>query len=142
MGFAFGVHDEPEIEPHPADLAEAEALAAEPPGPLPLGLRAIGSSGALADLIDLDLSGAASSRHLWLGNLNSRLPRTVLRALFEQYGPLEDVVTFPGRMYAFVNFRCADDARAAAQVRFRLGMLLSAHRWPARKDTLYWRAVR
>lgn len=27
---------------------------------------------------------------------------------------MEDVVTFPGRMYAFVNFRHSDDARAAA----------------------------
>ena len=53
------------------------------------------------------------SKHLWLGNLNARLPRTSLKAYFEAFGPVDDVVTFPGRMYAFVNFRNPEDARAA-----------------------------
>jgi hypothetical protein len=43
------------------------------------------------------------------------LSRTLLRQVFEVYGPVEDVVTFPGRMYAFVNFREADDAVRAAE---------------------------
>ena len=53
------------------------------------------------------------SKHLWLGNLNARLPRTILKAWFETFGPVDDVVTFPGRMYAFVNFHNPEDARAA-----------------------------
>lgn len=55
------------------------------------------------------------SKHLWLGNLNTRLPRSVLKSVFEEYGAVEDVVTFPGRMYAFVNFVNCEDAQRAAQ---------------------------
>lgn len=58
---------------------------------------------------------AGPSKHLWLGNLNTRLPRAVLKAVFEQHGPVDDVVTFPGRMYAFVNFQHADDAARAQE---------------------------
>jgi len=57
---------------------------------------------------------APPSRHLWLGNLNPRLSRQVLREVLQQYGLLEDVVTFPGRMYAFANFCSVEDATAAA----------------------------
>jgi hypothetical protein len=35
--------------------------------------------------------------------------------VFERYGPVDDVVTFPGRMYAFVNFKEAADAAKAAE---------------------------
>lgn len=45
------------------------------------------------------------SKHLWLGNLSTKVPRAVLKAVFEKFGPVDDVVTFPGRMYAFVNYR-------------------------------------
>eukprot|EP00210_Caulerpa_lentillifera_P002548 g2445.t1 len=55
------------------------------------------------------------SKHLWLGNLNTRLPRSVLKSIFEEYGPIEDVVTFPGRMYAFVNFIHPENAQQAAK---------------------------
>jgi len=48
--------------------------------------------------------------------LNTRLPRAVLKAVFEQHGPVDDVVTFPGRMYAFVNFQHAEDAARAQEV--------------------------
>ena len=58
---------------------------------------------------------AGASKHLWLGNLNTRLPRAVLKAVFEQHGPVDDVVTFPGRMYAFVNFQHAEDAARAQE---------------------------
>jgi hypothetical protein len=61
-----------------------------------------------------ELTKGAPSRHLWLGNLHQRLPRSLLRSTFERFGPVEDVVTFPGRMYAFVNFREAADAAKAA----------------------------
>jgi hypothetical protein len=65
-----------------------------------------------------ELTKGAPSRHLWLGNLHQRLPRSLLRSTFERFGPVEDVVTFPGRMYAFVNFReAADAAKAALAVR-------------------------
>jgi len=39
-----------------------------------------------------------------------------LSGVFEKFGPVEDVVTFPGRMYAFVNFKDAADAKAAEAV--------------------------
>jgi hypothetical protein len=39
----------------------------------------------------------------------------VLRSVFECYGPVDDVVTFPGRMYAFVNFKEPADAAKAAE---------------------------
>jgi RNA recognition motif. (a.k.a. RRM, RBD, or RNP domain) len=39
----------------------------------------------------------------------------VLKSAFERFGPVEDVVTFPGRMYAFVNFRTAADAARACE---------------------------
>ncbi len=55
------------------------------------------------------------SKHLWLGNLSTKLPRAVLKAVFEHFGAVEDVVTFPGRMYAFVNFKSPEDAVRAAQ---------------------------
>ena len=58
---------------------------------------------------------AGASKHLWLGNLNTRLPRAVLKAVFEVHGPVDDVVTFPGRMYAFVNFQHAEDAARAQE---------------------------
>ena len=39
----------------------------------------------------------------------------MLKAVFERHGPVDDVVTFPGRMYAFVNFQHADDAARAQE---------------------------
>lgn len=39
----------------------------------------------------------------------------MLKSVFEEYGPIEDVVTFPGRMYAFVNFIQPEDAQRAAK---------------------------
>ncbi len=41
-------------------------------------------------------SGGRMSKHLWLGNLNTKVPRSVLKAVFEHFGAVEDVVTFPG----------------------------------------------
>lgn len=60
-------------------------------------------------------AAAGASKHLWLGNLNTRLPRAVLKSVFERHGPVEDVVTFPGRMYAFVNFQHSEDAARAQE---------------------------
>jgi hypothetical protein len=73
----------------------------------------VGEAGPAYD--PAELTKGAPSRHLWLGNLHQRLPRSLLRSTFERFGPVEDVVTFPGRMYAFVNFREAADAAKAAQ---------------------------
>lgn len=70
-----------------------------------------------------ELTKGQPSRHLWLGNLHQRLPRSVLRGVFERFGPVEDVVTFPGRMYAFVNFKePGDAAKAAETVQVRAAM--------------------
>jgi len=56
------------------------------------------------------------TRHLWIGNLGTRTPRAVLKAVFEAHGIVEDVVTFPGRMYAFVNYCTTDEAIQATDV--------------------------
>jgi RNA recognition motif-containing protein len=66
-----------------------------------------------------DADSDASSdptRHLWIGNLGTRTPRAVLKAVFEAHGIVEDVVTFPGRMYAFVNYCTTDEAIQATNV--------------------------
>lgn len=55
------------------------------------------------------------SKHLWLGNLNTKLQKSVLKSVFEVYGPIDDIVTFTGRMYAFVNFLNHEDAQKAAK---------------------------
>lgn len=65
--------------------------------------------------LTVEVGNAGASKHLWLGNLNTRLPRAVLKAVFEQHGPVDDVVTFPGRMYAFVNFQHSEDAARAQE---------------------------
>ena len=64
---------------------------------------------------DSDAS-AEPTRHLWIGNLGTRTPRAVLKAVFETHGIVEDVVTFPGRMYAFVNYCSTDEAIQATDV--------------------------
>jgi RNA recognition motif-containing protein len=56
------------------------------------------------------------TRHLWIGNLGTRTPRAVLKAVFETHGIVEDVVTFPGRMYAFVNFCTTEEAIQATNI--------------------------
>lgn len=56
------------------------------------------------------------TRHLWIGNLGTRTPRAILKAVFEAHGIVEDVVTFPGRMYAFVNYCTTDEAIQATNV--------------------------
>jgi len=93
------------LTPFPTHRASSSAL--------PEDAAADVSSGAAYD--PAELTKGAPSRHLWLGNLHQRLPRSLLRSTFEKFGPVEDVVTFPGRMYAFVNFREPADAAKAAQ---------------------------
>ncbi|KAL4447429.1 hypothetical protein ABPG75_004648 [Micractinium tetrahymenae] len=70
-----------------------------------------GLSGLMADS-NSDES-AEPTRHLWIGNLGTRTPRQVLKTIFERFGIVDDVVTFPGRMYAFVNYRATEEAMAA-----------------------------
>ncbi|KAK2075788.1 hypothetical protein QBZ16_001529 [Prototheca wickerhamii] len=66
-------------------------------------------------LEDLAVVSLLPTRHFWIGNLSAHISRAVLTTVFDQFGTLEDVVTFPGRMYAFVNFRRVDDAVSAHQ---------------------------
>ncbi|WIA09105.1 hypothetical protein OEZ85_008517 [Tetradesmus obliquus] len=96
----------------PADntsLEGAATLDAPSPSPSPT------PSDSSNEYDPAELTRGQPSRHLWLGNLHQRLPRSVLRGVFERYGPVDDVVTFPGRMYAFVNFKEAGDAAKAAE---------------------------
>jgi hypothetical protein len=58
---------------------------------------------------------AEPTRHLWVGNLGTRTSRAALKALFDRFGVVDDLVTFPGRMYAFVNYRAAPEAARASQ---------------------------
>eukprot|EP00887_Chlorella_sp_A99_P003033 scaffold9.g3033.t1 len=75
-----------------------------------------GSSSAAARRLVPDPSSDESpepTRHLWIGNLGTRTPRALLKSIFERFGCVDDVVTFPGRMYAFVNYRTRDEAVGA-----------------------------
>jgi hypothetical protein len=74
-----------------------------------LGSAALGGSGE-GDSSD---ESREPTRHLWIGNLGTRTPRAALKAAFDRFGAVDDVVTFPGRMYAFVNFRDLAGATAA-----------------------------
>lgn len=80
-----------------------------------LGAAVLGEgedAGAAAELASQDWPDLTTepSRHMWVGNLTTKLHRSALKALFEAHAGVEDVVTFPGRMYAFVNFRSVEDA--------------------------------
>lgn len=95
-----------------ASLAVVKAASLEGLQPLP-HLDSLSFTAAPAEATPC--SPHALSRHLWLGNLHQRLSRSTLRVTFEIFGPVDDVVTFPGRMYAFVNFKDAADAARAAE---------------------------
>ncbi|GMH36204.1 hypothetical protein BSKO_04072 [Bryopsis sp. KO-2023] len=87
------------------------------------------SPGLLPDSFLETEDSKVPSKHLWLGNLNTRLPRSILKSIFEEYGSVEDVVTFPGRMYAFVNFvNCEDAQRAARELDMKEIPALTANR--------------
>lgn len=99
------------------------------------------------DLDDSDES-CEPTRHLWIGNLGTRTPRTILKAMFEKHGIVDDVVTFPGRMYAFVNYRSTEEAIAAfAAFQDRVIPELTGDRRlllkyrPAKKATAHLRAL-
>ncbi|PRW60572.1 Flowering time control FPA isoform A [Chlorella sorokiniana] len=110
-----------------------------------------GSAGSAAQRGGKDLSSDESlepTRHLWIGNLGTRTPRAVLKTIFERFGTVDDVVTFPGRMYAFVNYRATEEAVAAfaalqdTQVPELTGdrRLLIKYR-PAKKAAIHLRAL-
>lgn len=66
--------------------------------------------------LSADMNGDECSdptRHLWIGNLSTLTPRPLLKAIFARFGVLDDVITFPGRMYAFVNYRTTPEAMNA-----------------------------
>ena len=50
------------------------------------------------------------TRFLWIGNLTLRATRPQLCAVFEKFGLLEDLVSFPGRIYAFVTYQNVESA--------------------------------
>ncbi|KAB1208736.1 Flowering time control protein FPA [Morella rubra] len=53
------------------------------------------------------------SRRLWVGNLSHGILEQDLTHHFLPFGELESVAFQPGRSYAFLNFKRADDAFAA-----------------------------
>ena len=55
------------------------------------------------------------TRFLWVGNLTLKATRPQLCAVFEKFGLLEDLVSFPGRIYAFVTYQSVEAAVAAQQ---------------------------
>ena len=55
------------------------------------------------------------TRFLWIGNLTLKATRPMLCNVFERFGLLEDLVAFPGRMYAFVTYQTAESAAKALQ---------------------------
>lgn len=60
-------------------------------------------------------SSNTHTRHLWLGNLVTKLQPHQIRKIFEQYGPVEDIKSHPGYRYAFVNFYRPEDAAQAVR---------------------------
>ena len=50
------------------------------------------------------------TRFLWIGNLTLKATRPQLCAVFEKFGLLEDLVSFPGRIYAFVTYQNVESA--------------------------------
>ena len=50
------------------------------------------------------------TRFLWIGNLTLKASRPQLCAVFEKFGLLEDLVSFPGRIYAFVTYQNVESA--------------------------------
>ena len=55
------------------------------------------------------------TRFLWIGNLTLKATRPMLCTIFERFGLLEDLVAFPGRMYAFVTYQTVESATKALQ---------------------------
>jgi len=55
------------------------------------------------------------TRYLWVGNLTGNATRAVLQTIFERFGTLEDLISFPNRMYAFVTYRSTDSAVKAIE---------------------------
>ena len=55
------------------------------------------------------------TRFLWIGNLTLKATRPMLCNVFERFGLLEDLVSFPGRMYAFVTYQSVESAINALQ---------------------------
>eukprot|EP00890_Picochlorum_soloecismus_P000877 jgi/Picsp_1/1790/NSC_05260-R1_flowering time control protein fpa len=55
------------------------------------------------------------TRYLWVGNLTSNATRAVLQTIFERFGTLEDLISFPNRMYAFVTYQSIDSAVKAVE---------------------------
>jgi RNA recognition motif-containing protein len=57
----------------------------------------------------------APTRYLWVGNLTISATRAVLQTIFERFGALEDLISFPTRMYAFVTYQSTDSAVKAVE---------------------------
>lgn len=53
---------------------------------------------------------APPSRKLWVGNLGPRISENVLSELFLRFGDIENIAYVPGRNFAYVNFKKAEDA--------------------------------
>lgn len=77
----------------------------------------VGEEEGMSDVGDDDGSGVGggAGRFLWLGNLKHGLKKSTLLSIFRPFGRIQDVVMFPGKQFAFVNFVRTDDAVAAAQ---------------------------
>ncbi|KAL6582273.1 hypothetical protein OROMI_006287 [Orobanche minor] len=55
------------------------------------------------------------SNNLWIGNVSSDVNETELKSLFEKYGKIDSVTTYPSRNYAFIYFKDVDAAKSARQ---------------------------
>lgn len=53
------------------------------------------------------------SRHLWVGNLSPHITESLLSEQFLRFGELDGIAFYPGRSYAFVNFKKDEDAAIA-----------------------------
>lgn len=80
-------------------------------------IHAVGSYGSLTGSLPSVAPSHkdAPTRFLWIGNLTLKATRPMLCTVFERFGLLEDLVAFPGRMYAFVTYQHVESAMNALE---------------------------
>ncbi|KAI8106645.1 hypothetical protein M9434_001299 [Picochlorum sp. BPE23] len=80
-------------------------------------LPTVGCQGIISSEASMFSSSQSDSptRFLWIGNLTPMATRPVLCTIFERFGPLEDLIAFPSRMYAFVTYQHTESAVKALQ---------------------------
>ena len=80
----------------------------------PRGGLFVTSSGMPSPMETSDSQGYQAVWQLWIGNVLPDVSRHNVLALMDKFGPVQDVMTFPGHSYAIANF--LDEGSAAQAV--------------------------